>query len=98
MIYVAKCVAKTLKMPTSGLEISDEQAARLDEVSLLRRIIQKGGMQMRLVTLEEDWHKHDSGVMIGFYAPQKRRKKTCRYAPQRPRTLPRLSRRQARRL
>lgn len=37
----------------------------MDEVGLLRRLIQKGNMQMRLVTLEQDWYEKDSGVMIG---------------------------------
>lgn len=28
-------------------------------------------MQMRLIELEEDWHRHDSGVIIGYYGEAK---------------------------
>ena len=84
VVFVARCVAKTLKMPLDAVEISDESAVRLDEISLLRRIIQKGDMQMRLVTLEDGWHKHDSGVMIGFYTPKGGEKKLAAIIPKDP--------------
>lgn len=84
VIFAAGCVAKALKMPADALDINEETAVRLDEISLLRRIVQKGGMQMRLVTLEDGWHKHDSGVMIGFYTPKGGKKKLAAIIPDTP--------------
>ena len=49
--FVAHRVAKALGMPTESIAISEENASGLDYVSLLRRLLQKGNMQMRLVTL-----------------------------------------------
>ena len=66
-IFAVKKVAKALKMPTESINIGEDAAKNLDETALLRRLAQKGGMQMRLVTLEDGWHKKDSGVIIGFY-------------------------------
>lgn len=66
-VFVVQQVAKALKMPTDSISIDSDTAARLDDVALLRRLVQKGGMQMRLVTLSDDWQKMDTGVMIGFY-------------------------------
>ena len=68
--FVAHRVAKALGMPTESIAISEENASGLDYVSLLRRLLQKGNMQMRLVTLHEDWQKKDTGTMIGFYTPE----------------------------
>lgn len=66
-VYVVKHVAKALKMSIDAINIDPDTASRLDEAALLRRLVQKGGMQMRLVTLPDDWQKQDTGVMIGFY-------------------------------
>ncbi|MBR3622552.1 MAG: NHLP bacteriocin export ABC transporter permease/ATPase subunit [Selenomonadaceae bacterium] len=66
-IFAVKKVAKALKMPTDSIHVGENAANSLDEVALLRRLAQKGGMQMRLVTLEDGWHKKDTGVIIGFY-------------------------------
>ncbi|ORT99735.1 Lipid A export ATP-binding/permease protein MsbA [Anaerovibrio sp. JC8] len=67
--FVVQQVAKALSMATDNINITEENARLLDEVGLLRRLIQKGNMQMRLVTLPEGWYKKDTGVMIGFYTP-----------------------------
>ena len=67
--FVVKQVAKTLRMPTDTIGITEENAKGLDYVALLRRLMQKGNMQMRLVTLPAGWHKKDTGVMLGFYTP-----------------------------
>ncbi|MBQ1807969.1 MAG: hypothetical protein IIZ87_00350, partial [Selenomonas sp.] len=67
--FIVQQVAKALKMPTDTISISEETARDLDYVALLRRLMQKGNMQMRLVTLPENWYKKDTGVMIGFYTP-----------------------------
>ena len=68
-VFIVQQVAQALHMPTDSIAISDEAAGGLDGTALLRRLMQKGNMQMRMVTLPEDWYKKDSGVMMGFYTP-----------------------------
>lgn len=69
-IFTVKRVAKALSMPVESIGIAEENARRLDSVALLRRLMQKGNMQMRLVSLPDDWYKKDTGVIIGFYTPK----------------------------
>ena len=63
-------------MPSDAISISPETAKQLDSTALLRRLLQKGNMQMRPVTLPEGWHKKDMGVFIGFYSPPGGRERT----------------------
>lgn len=70
--FVVRLVAKNLQMPTENITIGEEMASKLDQVGILRRLMQKGNMQMRLVTLPKDWYKSDTGVLIGFYGEQKK--------------------------
>lgn len=65
MTYLVRCIARALHMPTDNIKISPELARRMEPIALLRRLMQKGGMQMRLVKLEPGWHEKDSGVFIG---------------------------------
>ena len=67
--FVVQQVAKTLSMPLDAIGLAEENAKEMDNVALLRRLMQKGNMQMRLVTLPENWYKKDTGVLIGFYTP-----------------------------
>lgn len=69
-VFVVKRVAKALSMPVDSIGIAEENARRMDSAALLRRLMQKGNMQMRLVSLPEDWYKKDTGVIIGFYTPK----------------------------
>ena len=69
--FIVKCVAKALKMTLPNLQINSEITKKLDQVGLLRRLIQKANMQMRFVTLTKDWYKFDSGVIIGYYGESK---------------------------
>ena len=39
----------------------------MDETAILKRLIQKGNMQMRKILLEEGWHRKDSGVIIARF-------------------------------
>ncbi|MBR1579640.1 MAG: NHLP bacteriocin export ABC transporter permease/ATPase subunit [Selenomonadaceae bacterium] len=70
--YIVRRVAKRLNMPTENISIRAEVAATLDQVSIIRRLIRKGNMQIRLVDLPSDWHKFDTGVLIGFYGEEKK--------------------------
>ena len=69
--FAVRTVARALNLPVENISISAEIANRLDQVGVLRRLVQKGNMQMRLVTLDETWFKHDTGMLIGFYGEKK---------------------------
>ncbi len=69
--FIVHRVARYLNMPTDNISIAAELTRKFDQIRLLRRLVQKGNMQMRLVTLEENWHKKDSGVLIGYYGENK---------------------------
>ena len=58
-------------MPIDNISIAPELTDKLDQIGLLRRLMQKGNMQMRFINLENGWHKKDSGVMIGYYGADK---------------------------
>ena len=68
--FVVQHVAKALSMPTEAIHLSADTASHLDAPTILRRLVQKGNMQMRRVTLPEDWYKNDGGVMIAYWTPQ----------------------------
>lgn len=67
--FVVHRVAKALSMPGDNIHLTAETASHMDAVTILRRLVQKGNMQMRRVTLPRDWHKGDGGVMIGYWMP-----------------------------
>ena len=69
--FIVSRAATALNMPTDNIKIAPELTRKLDQVRLLRRLIQKGNMQMRLITLESDWYKKDSGVIIGYFGEEK---------------------------
>ena len=69
--FIVRRAALALNMPTENIKIDAEIVRRLDQIRLLKRLIQKGNMQMRLIELVPDWHKNDSGVIIGYYGADK---------------------------
>ena len=69
--FIVHRVAKYFNQPTDDIRIAPELTKKLDQIRILRRLMQKGNMQMRLVTLVEDWHKKDSGIFIGYYGEEK---------------------------
>ena len=69
--FVVRRVANFFDMPTDNIKISPDMTKKLDQIRILRRLMQKGNMQMRLVTLVDDWHKKDSGIFIGYYGEEK---------------------------
>ena len=69
--FVVRLVAQSLNMPTDKIFLDAEVAAKMDAVTLLRRLMQKGNMQMRLVTLQDDWYKKDTSIFIGYYGEKK---------------------------
>ena len=69
--FIVKRAATALNMPTDNIKLDAEIVRKLDQIRLIRRLIQKGNMQMRLIELDDDWHKNDSGVIIGYYGEEK---------------------------
>ncbi len=69
--FIITAVARALEMPTNNISISPEIVKKLDQVGLIRRLVQKANMQIRLISLVDGWHKRDSGVMLGYYGEKK---------------------------
>ena len=67
LIFLVRCAAQALKMPTRDIRLAPETAKKLDETGLIHRLAQKGGLAVRRVRLEKGWHIGDSGVMLGWY-------------------------------
>lgn len=70
--FVVAEAAKAMGMPAESIVISSDMAKRLDQVGILRRLSQKGNMQLRLVTLPDGWNQRDIGVMIGYWGEEKK--------------------------
>lgn len=64
--FLVRCAAQAMKMPVEEIHIAPEMVKRLDAFGLLRRLVQKSGMYMRFIHLEDDWYTGDSGVMLGY--------------------------------
>lgn len=64
--FIVRSAAKALAMPTDNIHISHELAEKLDQIGLIKRLVQKGNMTMRLVSLSGDWYRRDCGVLIGY--------------------------------
>lgn len=71
VVFAVRQAGHALSLPDANLSLRPEIARKLDQVALLRRLAQKGNMQIRLVTLSEGWHEKDSGVLIGYYGAEK---------------------------
>ena len=65
-ILAVRAVLKAFSMPDSDISIPIDIAKKLDQVEILRRLAQKGNIQLRLVRLEGDWYNRDNGVLIGY--------------------------------
>lgn len=70
--FIIKRVAVALKMPSNNIGIPADIAKKLDQLGIIRRLVQKGNMQLRLVELSRDWHKFDCGIMLGYYGEKKK--------------------------
>lgn len=69
--FLIKNIAKALGMPVNNLQLPPEIVRKLDQIGLIRRLVQKCNMQMRLITLVPEWYTKDSGVIIGYYGENK---------------------------
>ena len=80
--FFVQCAARALKMPIENILIAPDIAKKLDAFGLLRRLAQKGGMQIRLIRLEAGWHTGDSGVMIGYLTTDGERREMVALLPE----------------
>ena len=60
--------ARHFGMETDNISIPPDIAAKMDALTRMRRLIKKANMQTRLVSLPDDWHRNDCGVMLAYYA------------------------------
>ncbi len=67
--FVVQRVAKALNMKVENIQLSSEVVSHMDAPTILRRLVQKGNMQMRAVSLPEGWHKNDTGAIIAYWTP-----------------------------
>ncbi|MBR1760102.1 MAG: NHLP bacteriocin export ABC transporter permease/ATPase subunit [Schwartzia sp.] len=82
--FLVRCVARALHMPAGQFRIVPEMVKKLDAFGVLRRLVQKGGLQIRLVRLEDGWHRDDSGVMIGYLKKEDGRREAAALVPEKP--------------
>lgn len=64
LIYIVRRIADFFKMDSSLITLPEDILKQLHGLSLLKRLIGKGGMQIRKVTLSGTWYSKDSGVFI----------------------------------
>lgn len=69
--FVIRILAGTFGMDADYQRIPADIAARMDGLTLLRKSVERAGMRLRLVTLTGGWWKTDSGVMLGYYGPER---------------------------
>ncbi len=71
VLYAVRKAARHLGMDTANIALPAELSSKMDSVSKMRRMVKKAKMQIRLVTLKDNWEKEDSGVFIGYKADGK---------------------------
>lgn len=71
VILAVRNIAKNLNMPEDNINIDTETAKSLDQVNLMRRLLQKARIQIRMVELKDNWYQHDCGTIIGYYGKKK---------------------------
>ncbi|MBQ9480204.1 MAG: hypothetical protein IJU71_11720, partial [Selenomonadaceae bacterium] len=51
--FIVRSVARALRMPVENISVAPELTDKLDQIGVIRRLIQKGNMQMRFITLDD---------------------------------------------
>ncbi len=82
--FLTRCVAQALNMPFRNLHITTDMAKKHNSLALLRRFVQKCGMQLRSVTLDPGWQTGDSGVMLGSFIADDNEKELAALIPDSP--------------
>ncbi|MDR3280646.1 MAG: NHLP bacteriocin export ABC transporter permease/ATPase subunit [Synergistaceae bacterium] len=66
-LFAVRMAARHLGMALENISLPPDIAAKLDPVDRMRRLVRKGNMQVRLVSLSQNWHKSDAGVILGYF-------------------------------
>ncbi|SDP12734.1 NHLP bacteriocin export ABC transporter permease/ATPase subunit [Selenomonas ruminantium] len=70
-VFLVRAVAHHLGMAEEEIALNKETAEKLDSLGVLRRLVAKGGMEMRLIRLEKGWEACDCGAMLGYFGEKK---------------------------
>ncbi|MDR1472873.1 MAG: NHLP bacteriocin export ABC transporter permease/ATPase subunit [Synergistaceae bacterium] len=66
-LFAVRMAARHLGMPLDNISLPPDIASKLDPIDRMRRLIRKGNMQVRLVSLSQNWHRSDAGVLLGYF-------------------------------
>lgn len=66
-MFIVQQIATAFSMPVDTINLPPEIVKHMEPDRMLKRLIQKGNMQVRFIQLENNWHHRDSGTLIGFY-------------------------------
>ena len=69
--FIVHKIANALSMSTKNIHLMPEIVRKLDHLQIIRRLMQKGNMQMRLVKFTKNWYKKDSGIFLGYFGEDK---------------------------
>lgn len=67
IVYIVRKVAEFFRMDAEVVDLPADILKQLHGLSLLKRLVNKGGMQIRRVRLENDWYTKDSGVFFAWH-------------------------------
>ena len=65
--FVIRCALQALHMPNRSANLAPEMIRKLDKFGIMYRLAQKVGIGLRRITLEQDWYRGDSGIILIFY-------------------------------
>ncbi|MCC8166017.1 MAG: NHLP bacteriocin export ABC transporter permease/ATPase subunit [Planctomycetes bacterium] len=65
--FAVRALASYFGGETARVRLPDQLAAKMDSLTLLRKLSAKAGISLRLVALEKGWHRSDAGAMVGYY-------------------------------
>lgn len=71
VVTLVRIAADFLQLPLDTVTVSAAVVETTPELTLLRQLIKKAGMQIRLVKLEKDWFLNDCGVLFGYLGEAK---------------------------
>jgi ATP-binding cassette subfamily C protein len=69
--FAVKAVARHFGNTAENIKLPSDVAAKMDALTLMRRLAGKANMQVRLVTLPKDWYKSDAGTLLGYYGDKR---------------------------
>lgn len=65
--FVIRCALKALHMPSRSANLAPEMIRKLDKFGIMYRLAQKVGVGLRRITLEQNWYRGDSGIILLFH-------------------------------